>query len=427
MDPATTTAAHALASAAASSRRDAAATNGATAADDAAGTTSAAAASTPSASAASPALAPHLVRLTRERLRQVLADALAHQNPLTSALAQLDFSAPEAYGADRPDWAVGPFAPDPALTFTLDGQWADPDDIGWSSSSLYNPSMIEHDGALHLFYRASPRKESLGSRIGHATRDLSDPDAAWVDDPANPVVRPLDDLELLGVEDPKVYRADGRFWLFWNGIWPITEEARAAFPSTGYPVEAVGCDMMLAVSDDLVTWERLGPIADPEQTRLWAKGAVIPRDEHGDAVRVGGEYLMFVSEGFDGVLHVGHSHDMRTWRFEPTPYLDLSSVGGHLHEVAAAIVTGDGRLVLDVFHDDAEGRFAASQALYDVERPFDQLALTPGGSLCWGGLGRVDGRWTFAQGWDAPPGRRDLYVYREADGGVDDEPVDRPS
>jgi predicted GH43/DUF377 family glycosyl hydrolase len=399
MDPATTTAARDLARAAAvpASRGSAGSAGGAD-----------------QGTAGATALAAHLVPLTRDRLRQVLDDALAHRNALTSALAQLTFSGEAAYGADRPDWAVGPFAPDPALTFTLDHQWDDPDGIGWTSSSLYNPTMIEHDGVLHLFYRASPVKESLGSRIGHATRDLRNPDAGWVDDPANPVVRPTRDLELLGTEDPKIYRAEGRFWLFYNGIWPITEEARAAFPSTGYPVEAVGCDMMLAVSDDLVTWERLGPIADPEQTRLWAKGAVIPRDEHGDAVRLGGEYLMFVSEGFDGVLHVGRSDDMRTWRFEPTPYLELSSVDGHLHEVAAAIVTGDGHLVLDAFHADAEGRFAASQALYDIERPFDQLALTPGGSLCWGGLGRVDGRWTFAQGWDAPPGRRDLYVYREA-------------
>jgi len=413
MDPATTTAARDLARAA--SRR------GETRHDDARHERPAGSAERATSGATgATSLAAHLVPLTRDRLRQVLDDALAHRNALTSALAQLTFSGEAAYGADRPDWAVGPFTADPALTFTLDHQWDDPDGIGWTSSSLYNPTMIEHDGVLHLFYRASPVKESLGSRIGHATRDLTGSGsdagtgAAWVDDPANPVVRPTRDLELLGTEDPKVYRAEGRFWLFYNGIWPITEEARAAFPSTGYPVEAVGCDMMLAVSDDLVTWERLGPIADPEQTRLWAKGAVIPRDEHGDAVRVGGEYLMFVSEGFDGVLHVGRSDDMRTWRFEPTPYLDLSSVGGHLHEVAAAIVTGDGQLVLDVFHDDAEGRFAASQALYDVDRPFEQLALTSGGSLCWGGLGRVDGRWTFAQGWDAPPGRRDLYVYREA-------------
>jgi hypothetical protein len=391
--------------------------------------------------AARAASTPYLVPLTRERLRTVLDEALVHRNELTGALSQLTFSSPAAYapaahdsaahdssahGTARPDWAVGPFTADPALTFTLETQWPDPDGLGWTSDSLYNPSVIEHDGTLHLFYRASPRKESLGSRIGHATLALTPdgvpaPGAVWVDDPANPVVRPTLDDELLGTEDPKVYRAEGRFWLFYNGVFPITEEARVAHPSPGYPVEAVGIDILVAVSDDLVTWQKLGPIADHEQTRLWAKGAVIPRDEHGDAVRLGGtgsdddpgQYLMFVSEGFDGVLHVGRSDDLRYWTFEPAPYLDLSGVGGHLHEVAAAIVTGDGRLVLDVFHD-VDGVFAASQALYDVERPLDQLALTPGGSLSWGGLQKVGGRWTFAQGWDAPAGHRDLYFYRTA-------------
>jgi hypothetical protein len=378
---------------------------------------------------------PYLVPLTRERLRRVLDEALVHRNELTGALSQLTFSSPAAYesaspdGPARTDWAVGPFTVDPALTFTLDGQWPDPDGLGWSSESLYNPSLIEHDGTLHLFYRASPRKESLGSRIGHATLALTPegepaPGATWVDDPANPVIRPTLDDELLGTEDPKVYRAEGRFWLFYNGVFPITEEARVTHPSPGYPVQAVGIDLLVAVSDDLVSWQKLGPIADHEQTRLWAKGAVIPRDEHGNAVRLGGgsggtddddtgDYLMFVSEGFDGVLHVGRSDDLRHWTFEPVPYLDLSGVGGHLHEIAAAIVTGDGHLVLDVFHD-VDGVFAASQALYDVERPVDQLALTPGGSLSWGGLQKIGGRWTFAQGWDAPAGHRDLYFYRTA-------------
>jgi len=391
---------------------------------------------TSDADAARAASKSYLVPLTRARLRQVLDEALVHRNELTGALSQLTFSSPAAYeparpagahahGTGRPDWAVGPFTADPALTFTLDGQWSDPDGLGWTSESLYNPSLIEHDGTLHLFYRASPRKESLGSRIGHATLALTPdgepaPGATWVDDPANPVVRPTLDDELLGTEDPKVYRAEGRFWLFYNGVFPITEEARVVHPSPGYPVQAVGIDILVAVSDDLVTWQKLGPIADHEQTRLWAKGAVIPRDEHGNAVRLGGrgsgsrddgDYLMFVSEGFDGVLHVGRSDDLCHWSFEPVPYLDLSDVGGHLHEVAAAIVTGDGRLVLDVFHD-VDGVFAASQALYDVERPVDQLALTPGGSLSWGGLQKIGGRWTFAQGWDAPAGHRDLYFYR---------------
>lgn len=356
-----------------------------------------------------------LLALSRERLAAVLRDALAHRDDATAALAQLTFSGPAAYGAagTRPPWVLGPFEPDPALTFTLEGQWADPDGIGWTSASLYNPTTIEDDGTLHLFYRASPRKESLGSRIGHATRSLAGPGTGWVDDPANPVVRPARDEELLGTEDPKVYRADGRWWLFHNGVFPVTARVRADFPSDGYPVGEVGCDILLSVSDDLRTWEPLGPVAGHDQTRLWAKGAVIPRDERGRAVRVAGEYLMFVSEGFGGVQHVGRSTDMRTWTFEPRRYLDLTAVGGRLHEVACAVVPGDGTLVLDVFHDDVDGRFAASQVLYDLDRPFEQRAVAPGGSLAWGGLVRLDGRWTFAQGWDAAPGRRDLVFYRE--------------
>lgn len=361
-----------------------------------------------------------LIPLTRDRLADVLEAALHHRNPATSALAQLTFSSETAYGPadERPGWVVGPFEPEPAWTFSLEGQWDDPDGIGWTSSSLYNPTLVEDDGTLHLFYRASPRKESLGSRIGHATRSLDDPAAPWVDDPTNPVVRPTRAEELLGTEDPKVYRADGRWWLFHNGVFPVTAEARAAFGGTGYPIEDVGCDILASVSDDLATWEHLGPVVSQAQTHLWAKGAVVPRDARGEAVRVGGEYLMFVSEGFDGVQHVGRSADLREWTFEPQPYLDLSPIGGRLHEVACAVAPGDGSLVLDVFHDDSDGAFTASQVLYDLDRPFEQRAIAPGGSLAWGGLLRVGERWTFAQGWDAAPGRRDLYFYRET-------PVDR--
>lgn len=44
--------------------------------------------------------------------------------------------------------------------------------------------------------------------------------------------------------------------------------------------------------------------------------------------------------------------------------------------------------------------------------PFNQRELHLGGSLAWGGLIRWDGSWVFAQGWDAPPGERELYLYR---------------
>ncbi|MBT1002226.1 hypothetical protein KIH31_06395 [Paenarthrobacter sp. DKR-5] len=342
--------------------------------------------------------------LSTAALQDGLDRALRHTNATTDALSTDQFS---ANWDDSPEWAVGPFRKDPALTFKLAGQWPDPTGIGWASSSIFNPSLIERDGRLHLFYRASPKKESLESRIGTA---VYTPGQGWADGD-NPVVYPTLDNELLGVEDPKVYSANGRYYLFYNGIWPLEGTAEAdKYPSPGWPLGEVGCDINVAVSDDLIHWEKRGLAVPHEVSHLWAKGAVIPTDSTGEAVKIGGEYLMFLSEGCDGKFVVGRSRDMEQWDFAEQPYLDVSSLGS-LHEVACAVVVGD-QLVLDFFYGDRDGKFAAAQALYSLDDPFTQTALHRGGSLAWGGLIRYEGRWTFAQGWDAPAGERELYLYR---------------
>lgn len=346
--------------------------------------------------------------ITTKRLRRSYADALRHENAQTAALStdQFSYEYPE-----RPDWAIGPFRRDDSLTFRPTGQWQDPTGIGWTSSSIINATLIEREGRLHLYYRASPVKESLASRIGHA---VYTPDTGWVDDVANPVVYPTLDNELLGCEDPKVYYADGRYYLFSNGIWPLEGASELeTYPSPGWPMREVGCDINLEVSDDLRHWRRLGLAVPHEVSRLWAKGAVIPTDGRGGAVRFGEDYLMFLSEGCNGHPTIGRSTDMVHWRFETQPYLDISALG-HLHEVACAVVVGDD-LVLDFFYSDHDGNFAAGQARYDVTDPFTQRDLHLGGSLAWGGLIRWDGSWVYAQGWDAPPGRRELYLYRSID------------
>lgn len=328
-----------------------------------------------------------------DALRISYEEALGHTNALTDHISTDQFS---AHYDDRPAWTIGPFQRDPELTFRLEGQWDDPTGVGWTSSAIFNPSLIERDGELHLFYRSSPRMESTASRIGHAVRGA---DGHWRDDPANPVVYPTLPNETLGCEDPKVYEADGRYVLFYNAI-RRTEEGE------------IGCDIMGAVSDDLRSWRKIGLVVPYDVSQNWAKGAVVPRDEHGRAVRIGGEYLMFLSEGCGGRPMIGHSPDLVGWTFAEQPYLDLSPLPGTLFEVACAVVR-DGDLVLDFFYADEHGDFAAAQALYSVDAPFTQLALHRGGSLAWGGLQRLDGRWSFAQGWDAPRGERELYVYKE--------------
>jgi hypothetical protein len=310
-----------------------------------------------------------------------------------------------------PDWAIGPFDRDSTLTFTPTSQWPDPTGIGWTASAIFNPSLIRHDGRLVVVYRASPSMESTASRIGMAVHD---PATGWTDSPRNPLIYPTRDNELHGCEDPKIYRADGRYFLFYNAVFPVDPADAARHLSPNYAIEDIGCDINLAVSDDLVNWTKIGPIVPHEVSRLWCKGAVIPRDANGDAVRVDGEFLMYLSEGCNGTLQIGLSEDLVHWQFEERHYLDLAPLEGLLHEVACAAALDDGRIVLDIFcRADAAGTFAA-QALYHRDSPFRPISLNKGGSLSWGGLLQHGGTWLFAQGWDASAGVRELSFYRSA-------------
>lgn len=345
-----------------------------------------------------------------ETLRQVYQEALTFSNPLTSHITTEQFST--NYPDPRP-WMLGPFRRSEKLHFVQPEDWPDPTGIGWRNGFVFNPSILTEGDDLHLFYRASPRKESLSSRIGHAKFN---PTTGWVDDPANPVISPTRHIESLSIDDPKVYRRDdGLYVMFYNAIWAWTgSEEAARHPSSTSPMGDVACDVMVAVSHDLSHWHKQGPVVGYDISQGWAKGAVIPRNPAGDAVRIGGEYLMYLSEGCGGHLVVGHSPDLLTWTYEVMAYLDLSALGGALFEVASAttghVDTDD--LVLDFFYNTADGELAAGQALYNTSAPFRQLDIARGGPLAWGGLAEYDGSLYFAQGWDAAEGSRELYFYQ---------------
>ncbi len=314
------------------------------------------------------------------------------------------------FESHRAVWAIGPFQRDPAMTFRKPGSWLDPLGIGWTSGAVWNPTLIERDDRLFMFYRCGPRKESLSSRIGLAIYDGT----AWEDFSGNPVIYPVTSTEVLSCEDPKLYRSNDLYYLFYQGIYPLPPEARTLVAEELFSQD-IGCDIHLAVSRDLVHWERVGSVVPHEISRYWAKAAVIPRNAHGEAVRIGGKFLMFLSEGCGHQQYLGYSRDLVDWDFRPQAFLPTPRDWRQIHEVACAVIderSRPGQLILDVFYRTAHQQLAAGQVRYDVTDPTRPQESSLGGTLAWGGLMQYQGNWLYAQGWDAPPGEQSLYFYR---------------
>ena len=310
-----------------------------------------------------------------------------------------------------PSWAIGPFQKKEEMTFHMPKQWRDPTGIEWSAGFIFNPSLIEKDGALYLVYRATPKKETYAGRIGMA---VYTPENGWRDYENNPIIYPTADNESYGCEDPKLYRVNDRYFLFYQSSWPTQgSEEFELYASQDYLASFTGSDINLAVSDDLMHWEKKGTIMDYSVSRLWSKGAVIPRDPAGNAVKIDGRYVMFLSDGLGAQQHVGYSDDMINWTFEKRKYLDISQYG-HLYEVSCAVIDHDNEkkdMVLDFYYRNKDGKNAAGQMLYDRSDIYKQIEFHEGGTLAWGGLIKYHGEWLFAQGWDAKNGDRDMFFY----------------
>jgi beta-1,2-mannosidase len=310
-----------------------------------------------------------------------------------------------------PDWCIGPFSNEASLTFKKPRQWNDPTNIGWKSGFLFNPSVIGHDGKLFMFYRAAPQKEALSSRVGLA---VYTPGSGWEDYRHNPVIYSTTEDEVISVEDPKVYeREDGTFIMFYNGVSPTTDEIRADCASTGDKAPGIVCTIKAAVSRDLYTWDKIGSVVPTSVSRYWAKAAVIPRDPSGKAVRINGRYMMYISEGCGGKQYIGFSTNLVDWTFEQHTYLEIGDMG-IIREVACAVThyhSNERLMLLDFYYQDKTGMQCASQAKYSLDDPFTQEAVNRGGTLSWGGIIQYDGKWLFAQGWDATPNAEEMYFY----------------
>jgi predicted GH43/DUF377 family glycosyl hydrolase len=315
-------------------------------------------------------------------------------------------------------WAMGTFTigdyENQPMIFRPDLNWSGPNaPEGWKPEMLWNPSLIEKDGKLFLFYRAGPKLEGLESRIGVA---WSDNGVDWEDYENNPIIYPTEDYEVKGCEDPKVFKYGDTYYMYYNAVWEESFQGKDTSNVMDQDYGGVGVDICLAISKDLLHWEKKGVIVPRNISKNWAKAAVIPRSPNGEAAKINGEFLMFISERpyaskLDSLEQIiGHSKDLIHWEFEKRPFMLPQADIHSIYEVASATTNfpGSDDLVMDVYYRRENGEAACAQLLYNQNNPFESVSFSDYGLCTWGGMILFKEQWIFAQGWVEPEA---IYLY----------------
>lgn len=172
-------------------------------------------------------------------------------------------------------------------------------DAGFEAEGVLNPAVIKEGDTIHLFYRAVAKGNY--STIGYCT--LSSPTEIkerW----DAPIIFPQHDYESKGVEDPRIVKIDGQFFLTY----------------TGYDgINALGA---LATSKALPHFEKQGVIV-PQITYAEfshlaaAKGVVNEKylryndmtrmhETHGTKILLWDKNVIFFPRRINGQLHILH-------------------------------------------------------------------------------------------------------------------------
>jgi predicted GH43/DUF377 family glycosyl hydrolase len=172
----------------------------------------------------------------------------------------------------------------------LDAPILSPQGTGWESAGTFNPAVIEHNGKFVMLYRA---QDAAGtSRLGYAESK----DGIQFTRRAEPVLSPEADYEKDGgVEDPRLQRLGGTYYLTY----------------TGYNKK--DAQLCLATSQDLIHWQRKGvilPAYKGNWNRGWTKsGAIVPG-------KIDGKYWMYwlgTSADKTDQMGISYSTDLLHW------------------------------------------------------------------------------------------------------------------
>jgi len=179
----------------------------------------------------------------------------------------------------------------------------------WECTNVFNPSVIHHNGLFHMHYRA----QGLDwiSRIGYAVSE----DGLSFNRLRDPIMGPIDNLDSRGVEDPRVTEMDGQFYMCYTAYG-------RDYLGEGEPTHLGGGIVpMIARSDNLISWERVGSLVVGENNK---DHVLFPR-------KIGSRYAAFHRPWPN--IWIAYSDDLSTWSREemapvmgPRPDNDWDSV-----------------------------------------------------------------------------------------------------
>ncbi|MDR2026118.1 MAG: glycoside hydrolase family 130 protein [Prevotellaceae bacterium] len=290
-----------------------------------------------------------------------------------------------------PDWALGGFVrpegANPALTPNAESRFYCPmrkEQVGWEESDVFNPAAVVKDDRIYVLYRA---EDNSATGIGRRTSRIG-------------LAESNDGIHLKRFDEPVMFPAeDGAKEYEWPGG---CEDPRVAVTEDGLYVMMYTSwnrktpRLSVAVSRDLRTWEKHGPVfADAFNGRFkdmaCKSGSIVTKMENGKQViaKVNGQYLMYWGES---KVAAAVSDDLIRW----TPVLDgKNGILGLIYPRKGyfdsdltecgppALITDRGILLLyngkNSKTDRRDPRFnagtySAGQVLFDLNDPYKAIA-----------------------------------------------------
>lgn len=209
--------------------------------------------------------------------------------PALAVLLGIAFVIPAAVSFSPPFGAWTRLSPDPIIS---------PQGDKFESAGTFNPSVVKHDGKFVMLYRAQDHKGT--SSLGYASSD----DGVHFIRRAEPVLVSEAPYEKGGgVEDPRLQKIGGTFYLTYTGYNNVD----------GAAADKKDAQLCLATSTDLIHWHRQGVIIPSYRGKWnvkWTKsGAIVPE-------KINGKYWMYYladAKGKDQQMGVAYSEDLLHW------------------------------------------------------------------------------------------------------------------